>query len=167
MKLIKGGYVHALSLYKITLTILHVFFKSVTYYQPYENGDNFKYILFKSTNYLLQWVHVCYKNFHATKIYMEICSLLLYGTLFSNTTEKAEGRTFFTQTLLSAFPLSFANDVTEFDATCRKQRLLPPPAKLSDISLTCFWVAKLFVRSHSILCYSGHWLLQIILALFN
>ena len=35
------------------------------------------------------------------------------------------------------------------------------------IWLTGFRVAKIFVRSHSVLCYSGHWFLQIIIALFN
>ena len=108
MKLIKRGYVNALSLNKKNLTFLHIF--CVTYFQPYENGDNFKYTLFKSANYSLQLVHFM-RIFMQQKIYMEMCSLLLHGTLFSNSAEKTEGRTFFTQNLLSLFPLSCANDL--------------------------------------------------------
>ena len=41
------------------------YIKSVTYFQPYENGDYFKYALFKSTN-LLATVSTFYENFHAS-----------------------------------------------------------------------------------------------------
>jgi hypothetical protein len=163
--LIKRGYVHALSLLQNHPYNFTHFFKSVTYFQPYEKGDKFKYTLFKSINYSLQWGHFM-RIFMNQKICTEMGSLLLHGTLFSNTVEETEVRTFFTQNLLWSFPVSCANDVTEFNAIYRKQRQLPL-AKFQKIWLTCLWVAKIFVRSHIALCYSGHWFLQIILALFN
>ena len=86
-------------------------------------------------------------------------SLLLHDTLFSNTVEKTEGPTFFTQSLLSSFPVSCSNYVSEFYAIYRKQ--------FSDDLIDMFLSCKDFVRSHSVLCYSEHWSLQIILALFN
>ena len=72
-------------------------------------------------------------------------SLLLHGTLFSNTAEETEGRTFFTQNLLSSFPVSCANDVTEFNAIYRKQRLLPL-AKFSDDLIDMFLSCKDFCK---------------------
>ena len=79
------------------------------------------------------------------KICMEMGSLLLHGTLFSNTVEKTEVRKFFTQNLLWSLPVSCANDATEFNAFYRKQRQLPL-AKFSEDLINMFMSCKvLFV----------------------
>ena len=79
------------------------------------------------------------------KICMEMGSLLLHGTLFSNTVEETEVRTFFTQNLLWSFPVSCANDVTEFNAIYRKQRQLPL-AKFSEDLIDMFMSCKDFCK---------------------
>ena len=80
-------------------------------------------------------------------IYMvHCCVTALYSITLR---KKPEVRTFFTQNLLSSFPVSCANDVTELNFIYRKQRVLPVANfsdDLIDMFLSCKDLCKIAYR---------------------